>query len=1128
MYARQGELLERFGAVVLDRQRLTESAIELALAAHRSQLILEHQYADHRGIADSASREEIASLPLDDVYVLPRLSSERSSAPARDREREIVHLLAGAGLEDLAPARRRELEEEYAAVSGEHWKAAAVGADAESLASVLAEHRRVVVLGGPGAGKSVLTRFLARTCAMGVDVMERRLGWAEDVTPVVLSLAAFAAERRERSGLVLRAYLDAEMERRGGEPLREAISRELAAGRLLLLLDGVDEEPDSHRRAELVQAVDELLEPAGRWRCLVTSRPHGYMRLRGDVPHHALLPFSREEIEAFVRGWHVALERRRHLAAPDLATAEAEAASLLAEIRRDSRIESLASNPLMLVVISLIRQERVRLPQQRVQLYERAVRTLMDTWNDWRTRPAANVGGAVLPYDRMVRVWGAAARWMHRERPTGIVHREKLRSVLVEVLHEQDDSADPELTADSYLNAAAQRAGLLEERGTNIFAFWHPTFQEFLAATDLVTPLSGAESKVLAVRDDSRWREVIVLAIGVVGIVRQEPETATSLVTAIMAGGVPSLLEPLLHARLRLAATCVADDTGVRRALRDNLIRRLADAVAMLPHRSLESSFVATVRRLGDHEPTPETIQALIRLTTHSRWQVRMEATRLLANVSRVSEDALKRCWLLLKDADDNVRCHAAIGLARSGDASVQVALALAGVGNPEAHIERSATAFVTSSACSIRSTLLAALADSDSSIRVGAAGALWSLGLTDERALETLIRGLADSDTSVRDIAAEALASSGSAHKWALKTLVRALADSDPSVRAGAAAALGHMGAADEPTEALVGALADSDPSVRARAAAALGPMGGADERTAEALVRALADSDPFVRRNAARALRNVGRNDKPVVAALVRALADSDGDVRAAAAEVLMGPASTDERVVEALIRALADSDGDVRAWAAQSLSPASADERVVEALVRTLTDSHPFARDRAAWALGNLARADDQTVEALIRAFADSDADVRITAARSVRRLGRADERTVEIVVRVFDDSNLSRSGAGWALASFGPLDPSAEARLIASAAPSDIQLWFVEHGTLVGLQAYLGRLSNRPVQALAACDRVLCRQSLGEADVAALLEVLARSPDDDAEAWQISGTVLGWLARRLEVDPIDRPA
>ncbi len=694
IYLQQEALLEHLQAQGLPAKplQLTAFALNTALAAWRGRVARDNQYADYRGIEGGTREEHAASLPLDDVYVLPWLVPERDQADIRDREGKLLKDLLDN--QDLGAEERAQREEEFAVLTGERWRAGQKkGAKGGPIDQVISKVRHAVVIGGPGVGKSTLTRFLARSFALDREAMQERLGdrsgWGDqDLTPIVLPLAGYTDARTRDKDLSLRDYLDGILVHCGGEALQAAMDQELRDGRVFLLLDGVDEIPDSRERILVVKAVDRFLADHAANQFLLTSRPYGYVRLAGDIPHFTLPNFSPEQVETFVHQWQRAFERWRHPQAPDLAKAEKEAEGMLEEIQRNPKVFELAANPLMLVILALIRHEQARLPEERVQLYDRAVKTLMDTWNRGRSLAGIDVGGVHLPINNLVRVWGAVAEWTRRTKPTGVVHRAELTRKLVEILRDQElDEDHPEATAESYLNAAADRAGLLEERGKDIFAFWHPTFEEFLAAVELTTPSSRAIDRILPLRDDPRWREVILLAVGYLGIVQRDRDTATDLVEAIWLLE-PGPLESGPDSHLELAAACIADDVGVKRSLAERIIVRLGEVVAQQPFAEpFTETFVQTVRALPRLRPSPSTVVAFKPLAAHFLWEVRMEAVRLLSNVARENPDALDICRMHFNDDDPDVRCHAAMGMARADDDRPEVLAALA-LFNSATHIK--------------------------------------------------------------------------------------------------------------------------------------------------------------------------------------------------------------------------------------------------------------------------------------------------------------------------------------------------------------------------------------------------------------------------------------------------------
>ena len=143
-----------------ETKQLTEFAMSAALVAYRSRVARDYLYADYRGIAGITRAEHAVSLLLDDVYIVPRLLPERDLASLRQPEKDSLALLENP---DLPPEQLPRLEEEYAVLTGERWRPGKKAQGGEvSVGEALAQARHIVVVGGPGVGKSALTRYLDR------------------------------------------------------------------------------------------------------------------------------------------------------------------------------------------------------------------------------------------------------------------------------------------------------------------------------------------------------------------------------------------------------------------------------------------------------------------------------------------------------------------------------------------------------------------------------------------------------------------------------------------------------------------------------------------------------------------------------------------------------------------------------------------------------------------------------------------------------------------------------------------------------------------------------------------------------------------------------------------------------
>ena len=260
-----------------------------------------------------------------------------------------------------------------------------------------------------------------------------------------------------------------------------------------MLFEGLDEVVDVQHRMDAARDVHAAIRAWSELhgcgsRCMVTSRNYGYdlCRIR-DVPHWQVAPFGEPQIRKFVEGWAWALERAMRPKAPRKKAAEDEAESLQSAVfdpgaAHTDTLRTFAENPLMLTILALVKRQFGVLPDLRAQLYDVTLKTLVGTWNKMRSL-AGPIAGVELPIEQTIRLWEPVALWMHQQHHTGTAPRHEITQHLAQQLIRTGTPPETAVrTAESYLDTAAHWAGLLIERGPNVFGFMHQTFQEYLAA----------------------------------------------------------------------------------------------------------------------------------------------------------------------------------------------------------------------------------------------------------------------------------------------------------------------------------------------------------------------------------------------------------------------------------------------------------------------------------------------------------------------------------------------------------------------------------------------------------------------------------------------------------------------
>jgi formylglycine-generating enzyme required for sulfatase activity len=401
---------------------------------------------------------------------------------------------------------------------------------------------RLVLTGGPGAGKSTFANYLALCLAVHSLALEERPfalspekhlpTWPGNLwpLPVRIVLREFARElpanARRGTADLLWQHIEDRL-----APLAECrgmLKEALLTGDALVVLDGFDEVPEtsvgrrvSPRRLVLQAVEDFALRAFPDARCLVTCRSASYVA-PWTLPKFEVAPlaeFDQEKRDLFCRLWYAELARRGQL---EESKVTAKVTGLQQAIRRPD-LARMAGNPLLLTVMALVHAREPELPEARALLYERCVDVLLWLWErrkEEEDRPAdllTLLQEAGVDRTFFVRAMDRLAYDVHHEGGAQAGEADIRASVLerrLEVLHPERDPAWARRVA----TFIRERAGLLVERRADevdpVLAFPHRTFQEYLAACWLTEGEDTAHKAAKLAREGDHWWEVVKLAAG--------------------------------------------------------------------------------------------------------------------------------------------------------------------------------------------------------------------------------------------------------------------------------------------------------------------------------------------------------------------------------------------------------------------------------------------------------------------------------------------------------------------------------------------------------------------------------------------------------------------------------------
>ena len=365
-------------------------------------------------------------------------------------------------------------------------------------------YSKLRVLGRPGVGKTTFLQHLAIRCNRGE--------FAADQVPIFITASEFAEESRRSSEFSLFNYISSYLLAAGIADLT-VLETLLKAGRVLLLLDGMDEVLNQDTAA-VVREIRKFSDKYHRNRFVTSCRTAAQkLRLRGftDVE---IAPFTQDQIITFAKKWFVALTRTT------AKSGQEQSAQFIRklDLPENWQFRQLVVTPLFLHLACWVFHSQGRFPAKRTEFYRQGLDLLLGKWDEARGIERDSMyRGFLLPQklrllSQLAAVTFERGQYFFEQRVIEQYIEDYLRNMPGEHLAPEE----LQIESEAMLKAIEAQHGLLIERARGIFSFSYLAFQEYFTAREIVASynlraLGQALEGLVGHITDPHWREVFLL-----------------------------------------------------------------------------------------------------------------------------------------------------------------------------------------------------------------------------------------------------------------------------------------------------------------------------------------------------------------------------------------------------------------------------------------------------------------------------------------------------------------------------------------------------------------------------------------------------------------------------------------
>jgi predicted NACHT family NTPase len=226
------------------------------------------------------------------------------------------------------------------------------------------ENQYLMVLGAPGIGKSTFLR------KMGLEALKGKEGkFQHTCIPVLIELKTFTNSDIDIEKIIAEEFCICGFP--SAEAAEEFTGKVLEEGKLLILLDGLDEVPAQNLNKAISQ-IQNFVDKYDKNRFIASCRTAAYRSSFRRFSDVAMADFDDTQIQEFIYNWF-------HSKADKQAQTGEKCWELLQK-PENSAAKELAHTPLLLTFLCLVYDRSQNFPNNRSVLYRKALRILLEEW----------------------------------------------------------------------------------------------------------------------------------------------------------------------------------------------------------------------------------------------------------------------------------------------------------------------------------------------------------------------------------------------------------------------------------------------------------------------------------------------------------------------------------------------------------------------------------------------------------------------------------------------------------------------------------------------------------------------------------------------------------------------------